>query len=477
MLCQNELNVADNLVNHLNYIYMPFYEDENPEKLNVNKYNSIKDALTKFPIYNSNTFQYALLQYHPELSNTDRSLLNNLRLYEKKYPEEAKTFFSEILPFIIEKAIKLPEYLNKPIPLLGRYMNIAITINKLQAISLLANQFLCIFTNENNKLYHTPECSFLGVLSSQKSPIDTSVEKIRCIIHYFDKMRRRDDDSLKSELLTYQRVSLKDNDVPDWINSKMPICNVIIDKSKLIEDCEDMLQVDFANKYLGGGVLRAGCVQEEIRFTTSPELFISMIFTQRLDELETAFIIGAERIAKFKGYGRTFKYNGDHNDNYLRFDKWNRKSTEIVALDATHYPPSLRKYIQYSTKDTIREMNKLYAGFKTNELSNLQKNSYIATGNWGCGAYNGELELKSLLQVMVASIAERNIYYCPFDQIEFADQFGLVINSLKQHNITTDLLYNLIRTYNNEVIMTQVNQNKLPSISLFHYILETLKYN
>jgi len=54
-------------------------------------------------------------------------------------------------------------------------------------------------------------------------------------------------------------VSLKDNDVPDWINSKMPICNVIIDKGKLIEDCEDMLQVDFANKYLGGGVLRAVC--------------------------------------------------------------------------------------------------------------------------------------------------------------------------------------------------------------------------
>jgi len=39
----------------------------------------------------------------------------------------------------------------------------------------------------------------------------------------------------------------------------MPICNVIIDKGKLIEDCEDMLQVDFANKYLGGGVLRAVC--------------------------------------------------------------------------------------------------------------------------------------------------------------------------------------------------------------------------
>jgi len=477
MLCQNELNVAENLINHLHYIRMPFYEVENPKKLNVSKYNSIKDALTKYPINNSNTFQYALLQYHPELSNTDRSLLNNLRLYENRYPEEATTFFKEILPYIIDKALKLPEYLTKPIPLLGKYMNIAITINRLQAVSLLANQFLCIFTNENNKIYHTPECSFLGILSSQKSPIDSSVEKIRCIIHYFDKMRKRSDDLLKSELITYQRVSLKDNDVPDWINSKMPICNVIIDKGKLIEDCEDMLQVDFANKYLGGGVLRAGCVQEEIRFTTSPELFISMIFTERLDELETAFIIGVERISKFKGYGRTFKYNGDHNDSHLKFDKWNRKSTEIVALDATHYPPSLRKYIQYSTKDTIREMNKLYAGYKLNELSNLKKDSYIATGNWGCGAYNGELELKALLQILVASIAGRNIYYCPFDQIKFADQLAVVMNSLKQHKITTDLLYKLIRTYNNEVIFTHVNQNKPPSISLFNYILETVKYN
>jgi len=47
--------------------------------------------------------------------------------------------------------------------------------------------------------------------------------------------------------------------MPDWIKSKMDICNVIIDKGKNIEDCENMLQVDFANSYLGGGVLRAVC--------------------------------------------------------------------------------------------------------------------------------------------------------------------------------------------------------------------------
>ena len=29
-----------------------------------------------------------------------------------------------------------------------------------------------------------------------------------------------------------------------------------------IEDCDGALQIDFANKYLGGGVLGLGCVQE-----------------------------------------------------------------------------------------------------------------------------------------------------------------------------------------------------------------------
>ena len=36
-----------------------------------------------------------------------------------------------------------------------------------------------------------------------------------------------------------------------------------------------MLEVDFANAYVGGGVLAHGCVQEEIRFLICPELIVS----------------------------------------------------------------------------------------------------------------------------------------------------------------------------------------------------------
>ena len=74
-----------------------------------------------------------MLKYHTDLPNVD-VLFNNFKLYEKTYPKEAKVFFSEILPYIIEQALKLPEYIKTPIPLLEKYMNIAVTINKLQVI-------------------------------------------------------------------------------------------------------------------------------------------------------------------------------------------------------------------------------------------------------------------------------------------------------------------------------------------------------
>ncbi|MCP4120006.1 MAG: hypothetical protein GY737_32345 [Desulfobacteraceae bacterium] len=52
-------------------------------------------------------------------------------------------------------------------------------------------------------------------------------------------------------------------------------------------------QMDFANKYLGGGVLGHGLVQEEIRFLICPELIVSCLLTEELDPNEALFITGA----------------------------------------------------------------------------------------------------------------------------------------------------------------------------------------
>lgn len=45
-------------------------------------------------------------------------------------------------------------------------------------------------------------------------------------------------------------------------------------------------------RFVGGGVLSMGCVQEEIRFVICPELIISRLFTECLDDTEALIITG-----------------------------------------------------------------------------------------------------------------------------------------------------------------------------------------
>lgn len=59
-------------------------------------------------------------------------------------------------------------------------------------------------------------------------------------------------------------------------------------------------QVDFANKYVGGGVLGSGCVQEEIRFLICPELIVCRLFVEVLDANEVLLVTGAEAYSNYK---------------------------------------------------------------------------------------------------------------------------------------------------------------------------------
>lgn len=51
-------------------------------------------------------------------------------------------------------------------------------------------------------------------------------------------------------------------------------------------------QVDFANKYVGGGVIGHGCVQEEIRFMICPEMIVSRLITEVLEDNEVLIMTG-----------------------------------------------------------------------------------------------------------------------------------------------------------------------------------------
>ncbi len=77
-------------------------------------------------------------------------------------------------------------------------------------------------------------------------------------------------------------------------------------------------QADFANKFVGGGVLRGGSVQEEIWFVICPELLVSLLLCEQMGPTEAIVITGAQRFSEYEGYSSTFKWSGAFKDTAQR---------------------------------------------------------------------------------------------------------------------------------------------------------------
>jgi poly(ADP-ribose) glycohydrolase len=79
----------------------------------------------------------------------------------------------------------------------------------------------------------------------------------------------------------------------NWDNSQAPLIPPQLDFGKTsVEEVPGCIKVDFANCYVGGGVLSRGCVQEEILFLTYIEPIVSLLFTERLNDNEVLVISG-----------------------------------------------------------------------------------------------------------------------------------------------------------------------------------------
>ena len=190
----------------------------------------------------------------------------------------------------------------------------------------------------------------------------------------------------KGTNITFHRKVL--TKVPDWTNSEKLLSELIVSADELIEDVEEPhIEMDFANKMIGGGVLRRGCIQEEIRFAINTELIVSLLFTAKMEDHECVVITGAERYSKYTGYSYTFEWVDDFQDTkpvyvfnavfiVISRDELNRVSTCVVAIDALYFgvPPA-----QYLQTNIERELNKAYLGFDIDEGASTSKLP-IATG-------------------------------------------------------------------------------------------------
>ncbi|KAF9362790.1 hypothetical protein BGX34_005493 [Mortierella sp. NVP85] len=264
-----------------------------------------------------------------------------------------------------------------------------------------------------------PSINFWTLFCADRSEFSWSSSnpaKIRCIIHYFDRVTT----DMPQGTVTFHRqvlktpVLLEDNERV----STEPFCyvQVRVDVDSPLEDESPpgALQLDFANKVIGGGVLGHGAVQEEIRFVICPELIVARLFTQTLQENEALLMKGAERYSNYNGYAGTFTWHSNHVDNTPR-DFLGRRKTEICAIDAIPFRSKEQRLRQFSRRNILRELNKAVVGFRRSPITASEWGlcraepsstdvTEIATGNWGCGAFGGHLELKFMIQLLAASV-------------------------------------------------------------------------
>ncbi|KAF8818150.1 poly(ADP-ribose) glycohydrolase [Cardiosporidium cionae] len=214
----------------------------------------------------------------------------------------------------------------------------------------------------------------------------------------------------------------------EWKSCTRPLQEIHMEEAGFIEEAEECLQTDFANKYIGGGVLTHGYLQEEIRFLAYPENLVTLLFTERMSDAESIITVGAERFSDFTGYAHTFQFSGISKKeattssfstlppidgrNRPALDDRHRLPVHLTAFDALQNP---RKN-QYTMTGLLRELRKSFCAFSGDPFEIPEKGASlmpVATGNWGCGAFRGDPQLKGLIQWLAASAVGRSVRYFP----------------------------------------------------------------
>ncbi|VDM64374.1 unnamed protein product [Angiostrongylus costaricensis] len=161
----------------------------------------------------------------------------------------------------------------QPVPLLRANRYGSVTLSQEQCACLLAHAFFCTYLPFGRYI--------LFSIFDDQNPM--CYVKLRFILHYFSIILKK----MPTGCVSFRREALPPDDTS-------------------IEDAYGCLQVDFANEYIGGGVLTWGAVQEEIRFLICPEMIVSCLLCEKMGPLEVVHIVGAQRYSSYVGYGKSY---------------------------------------------------------------------------------------------------------------------------------------------------------------------------
>ncbi|CAH8347948.1 unnamed protein product [Eruca vesicaria subsp. sativa] len=457
----------------------------------------VLEALTKGPSHSrvdsGQTLSDSISDMRQSLSltpNLSDSAFQGYTLFfdEKMSKEESTRWFSEVLPAMACLLLRFPSllelhYLNSEnlinevetgLRVLGSNKAGIVFLSQELIGALLSCSFFCLFPVDDRGSNRLPNINFDRLFGSLISTGQNEHQenKIRCITHYFQRITS----CIPPGFISFERkvLSIESGLVPDegfWSTSNVNLCPVEVQTSGLIEDQSvEALEVDFANKYLGGGALRKGCVQEEIRFMINPELIAGMLFLPAMEVSEAIEVVGAERFSHYTGYSSSYRFAGDYIDIKER-DVFGRRKTRIIAIDALRHPG----ISQYKPECLLREANKALCGFLhvcKKHCIDHEDGVGVATGNWGCGAYGGDPEIKSFLQWLAVSQSRRpfmSYYTFGFEALHNLNQVTELVIS---KGWTVGDVWKKLVEYSNQRLRSSKKKRE-PRVGLFDWLIST----
>ena len=310
------------------------------------------------------------------------------------------TFFaaSGLLAHIIGLASALPSHFPRGLPLLAAAPCTA-ALPRAAVASLLACMFLCV-------LPRTEDCSLSHFAMLFALPAEgPTPHKLLCVLHYFQRTAA----ALPQGVLVLERAAVPapvaEEPQAFFAACAAPMQRLEVLPTGSIGDARGCLLGDFANEYIGGGVLGGGAVQEEIMFITAPETLCSLLLCPAMAPHEAIVVAGAERFSAHTGYDRTFAFAGDLQDPCPRVPPSaacgaltpGSAVTALVAFDALPFFWREPQQTQLRLRPLHRELVKATAAFGLGRAPHWPIEAGgqegvplpIATGHWGCGAFHG----------------------------------------------------------------------------------------
>ncbi|PAV85909.1 hypothetical protein WR25_09153 [Diploscapter pachys] len=216
----------------------------------------------------------------------------------------ADALFPEGIPVLRSCSESVVDDLRPPFTNGAQVLDVSVTLSQEQCASLLACAFFNLFGPLRGKF---PKFAFKDLLeTTYDDELQTLVrQKLRFVFAYFSSVTSH----MPTGIVSFRRVSLGtflDKDMWEKLtkDSKISECRLHVAIGQKIEDQTNHIQMDFANKMIGGGTLtKKGSAQEEIRFLTCPEMIVSCLLCEEMDVYEAIHIVGAQTYSNYSGYG------------------------------------------------------------------------------------------------------------------------------------------------------------------------------